>query len=109
LDDDVLGRWALTMRTPVGAIAAEVLLERDGAVLSGTATSTAETVRLRNIQVTSTQDGEQVTWEQSITKPMRLNLRFDVVVRDDAMDGHSRAGRLPRSSVTGRRMNPEQS
>jgi hypothetical protein len=104
LDDHVLGRWALTMRTPVGAIAAEVLLERDGAVLSGTATSKAETVQLRNIRITSTQGGEQVTWEQSITKPMRLNLSFDVVVSDGAMHGHSRAGRLPRSSVAGRRV-----
>jgi hypothetical protein len=32
---------------------------------------------------------------------MRLNLDFDVVVDGDRMSGHSRAGRLPRSAVTG--------
>ena len=43
-------------------------------------------------------------WSQTITKPMRLNLDFDVVIEADEMRGHSRAGRLPRSAVTGRRV-----
>lgn len=30
-----------------------------------------------------------------------LHLAFDVVVAGDRMTGHSRAGRLPRSAVTG--------
>jgi hypothetical protein len=34
---------------------------------------------------------------------MRLNLEFDVVVDGDQLTGHSRAGRLPRSAVTGNR------
>jgi hypothetical protein len=34
---------------------------------------------------------------------MRLNLAFDVLFDGDAMTGHSRAGRLPRSAVTGTR------
>jgi hypothetical protein len=32
---------------------------------------------------------------------MRLNLDFDVVVDGDRMSGHSHAGPLPRSAVTG--------
>ena len=44
---------------------------------------------------------QRVTWKQSVTKPMRLNLEFDVVVDGDRLTGHSRAGRLPRSAVTG--------
>jgi hypothetical protein len=31
----------------------------------------------------------------------RLHLAFDVVVDGDTMAGHSRAGRLPRTTVTG--------
>jgi hypothetical protein len=34
---------------------------------------------------------------------MRLNLGFDVIVSGDTMTGHSRAGRLPRTHVTGQR------
>jgi hypothetical protein len=37
-----------------------------------------------------------------VTTPMRLNLAFDVVVDDDdRTTGHSEAGRLPHSDVTG--------
>jgi hypothetical protein len=32
---------------------------------------------------------------------MRLNLEFDVVVDGDRLTGQSKAGRLPRSAVTG--------
>lgn len=32
--------------------------------------------------------GTRVTWRQSVTKPMRLNLDFDVVVGDDRLAGH---------------------
>lgn len=42
-------------------------------------------------------DGRQVGWRQTVTKPMRLNLAFDVVVDGDRL----RAGRLPRSAVSG--------
>ena len=38
-----------------------------------------------------------------MTTPMRLNLVFHVLVTGDALGGHSRAGRLPRSAVTGTR------
>jgi hypothetical protein len=34
---------------------------------------------------------------------MRLNLDFDVVVDGETLYGHSRAGRLPRTTVTGTR------
>lgn len=44
-----------------------------------------------------------MTWQQRITKPMRLNLTFDVLLDGDTMTGTSKAGRLPSSGVTGRR------
>ncbi len=56
-------------------------------------------VPLRDIAV----DGTLVTWKQSVTKPLRLNLAFAVDVRGDTLEGTSRAGRLPASKVTGTR------
>jgi hypothetical protein len=100
------GRWALTMSTPIGKIEAELAFTETGpsSAIAGTATGRGETVALRDIRSTVEGDLERVTWQQSITKPMRLNLDFDVTVDGDVMRGHSRAGRLPKSTVTGRRL-----
>jgi hypothetical protein len=93
----ILGTWDVTIKTPIGSLAvAYIFSEQDGA-LAGTATGKDEAVPLRDIVV----DRQRVTWRQSVTRPMRLNLDFDVVVDGDRLAGHSRAGRLPRSAVTG--------
>jgi hypothetical protein len=95
----VAGTWNLTIKTPIGR--QEVVLELvevDGA-LHGTAIGAQETVPLVDPVLT----GDQLTWRQSITKPMRLDLAFDLTVAGDSMTGTSRAGRLPRSKVTATR------
>jgi hypothetical protein len=46
------------------------------------------------------------TWDVTIKTPigsLAVVYAFDVVVDGDAMSGHSRAGRLPRSAVSGTR------
>jgi len=98
------GQWALTMTTPIGRIQAEATFAASEYAITGTASGKGETVELRDIRTEPAEGGgERVTWSQSITKPMRLNLDFDVVIEADEMRGHSRAGRLPRSAVIGRR------
>ncbi|MET4783275.1 hypothetical protein [Glaciihabitans sp. UYNi722] len=99
------GRWALQMRTPIGSIKAEMTFTGDAYGFAGTAVGKTETVELQNIRVVTDVDGEHVTWNQTITKPMRLNLEFDVIIAGDDMHGHSRAGRLPKSIVTGHHTN----
>lgn len=98
------GRWALTIQTPIGRIQAEMTFTDHGGVLAGTAVGASETLPLRDIRAVETDEGERVTWEQTIIKPMRLTLAFDVTLDGDTMQGHSRAGRLPRSRVTGTRL-----
>ncbi len=98
-DVNVVGDWDVTIKTPIGSLAVVyTFTERDG-VVAGTATGKDETVPLHDVVV----DGQRITWRQSVTKPMRLNLDFDVVVDGDRLTGRSRAGRLPRSAVNGRR------
>jgi hypothetical protein len=92
----ITGDWDVTIKTPVGSLAVVYSFTEDEGI-AGTATGKGETVPLRDIVVA----GQRVTWSQSVTKPMRLNLDFDVVVDGDRLTGHSRAGRLPRSAVTG--------
>jgi hypothetical protein len=92
----IIGDWNVTIKTPIGSLAV-VYTFTDADAIKGTAAGKGETVPLHDIVV----DGQRVTWRQSVTKPMRLNLEFDVVVDGDRLKGHSRAGRLPRSAVTG--------
>jgi hypothetical protein len=91
------GRWDVCIKTPIGSLQAEYVFTADG---SGSATLKGETVPLLGIAG----DGSRFTWRQAVTTPMRLNLEFDVTVDGDTLNGTSRAGRLPRSAVSGRRL-----
>jgi hypothetical protein len=93
----ILGTWDVTIKTPIGTLAVEYVFTSDGDGVSGSATLKGDTVPLTGIAI----DGDRVTWRQSISRPMRLNLEFDVAVDGDRLAGQSRAGRLPRSAVAG--------
>jgi hypothetical protein len=54
-------------------------------------------------------DGNRLTWAQSITRPMRINLTFDLTVDGDQLTGTAKAGRLPGSKVVGHRIPPRPS
>lgn len=95
----ITGDWDVTIKTPVGTLAVLYTFTDVEGALAGTATGKDEKVPLKNIVV----DGQRITWRQSVRKPMRLNLDFDVTVDGDQLAGHSRAGRLPRSPVSGKR------
>jgi hypothetical protein len=93
---DLTGDWDVTIKTPIGSLAVVYSFTDDDGI-AGTATGRGEKVPLHDIVVA----GQRVTWRQSVTKPIRLNLEFDVVIDGDRLTGHSKAGRLPRSPVTG--------
>jgi hypothetical protein len=95
----ILGTWDVDLKTPIGMLSAVYVFTDADGVLAGTASTKSETVPLAAIVC----DGPRVTWRQSVTRPMRLNLDFDVVVDGQTLTGHSRAGRLPRTMVTGTR------
>uniref|UniRef100_A0AAU3H714 Uncharacterized protein n=1 Tax=Streptomyces sp. NBC_01401 TaxID=2903854 RepID=A0AAU3H714_9ACTN len=93
------GVWDLSISTPIGRIEAVIELARQDGVLTGTAHGAGESVPLSDV----TLDGDRLTWQQAVTKPLRLNLAFAVTVDGDTLTGTSKAGRLPASKVTGRR------
>lgn len=99
----IAGTWDVSLKTPIGSLAVVYTFVDAGGVPAGTAAGKGETVTLHDIAVADTTDGEHVTWRQSVTKPMRLNLDFDVIVVGDTLSGHSRAGKLPRTQVNGTR------
>ncbi|MFJ9036883.1 hypothetical protein ACIRF8_09895 [Streptomyces sp. NPDC102406] len=95
----VEGTWNLSVSTPIGTTEAVVELRERHGNLTGTAHGAGEVVPLSDIVL----NGDRLTWKQAITKPVRLNLAFDVTVDGDTLRGTSKAGRLPASKVTGER------
>ncbi|MDT0440265.1 MULTISPECIES: hypothetical protein [Streptomyces] len=95
----VEGTWNLSISTPIGKIKAVVELREQDGTLTGVARGADEEVPLSDVAL----DGDRLTWKQAVTKPMRLNLAFDVTVDGDTLKGTSKAGRLPPSKVTGER------
>ncbi len=93
------GRWDITIATPIGKLAVALELhERDG-VIEGIARGATETTPLIDPVLV----GDRLTWSQVITRPMRLNLTFEVTIDGDTLSGTSKAGRLPPSKVSGKR------
>ncbi|MFI0710473.1 hypothetical protein ACH4SK_07405 [Streptomyces inhibens] len=96
----VEGTWNIVIATPVGQQQAVLRLFNEDGALRGVATGEAEEVPLSDLTL---QAADRLTWRQSITRPMRLDLSFDVAVHGDELTGTAKAGRLPATKVTGRR------
>ncbi len=96
----VAGFWNIKIATPIGAQAVTLVITEHDGVLVGVAQGEAETTPMVKLAF----DGQRLTWAQSITKPMRLNLTFDVTIDGDTLAGTSKAGLLPTSKVTGVRI-----
>ncbi|WP_457149181.1 hypothetical protein [Mycobacterium sp. URHB0021] len=71
-----MGEWDVTIKTSVGSLTVLYEFSESCGGTIGSASLKGETVPLRDLQVDGTIDG-------------------------DTLSGHSRAGRLPRSAVTG--------
>ena len=92
-----VGRWDVTIATPVGRQAVTYDISVSNGSLVGTATQGAEVTPLIDLAASES----RLTWTQHVTKPMKLTLRFDVVANGDTMTGTAKAGVLPSSKLTG--------
>jgi hypothetical protein len=97
----IVGTWDLKLKTPIGTIAVVYNFTESAGALAGTASSEDETVRLTGIESRETAGGQRVTWRQSVSKPTRLNLEFEVLAAMDTLTGTARAGKFLSSKVTG--------
>lgn len=98
------GDWDVVIKTPIGSLHVLYRFEEDIDVVTGSAASKQETEPLNDIFITEESGTQRVRWRQTVTKPMRLKLDFEVTVDGDRFSGHSRArpvatyGRLRRAS-----------
>jgi hypothetical protein len=95
------GSWDVTIDTPIGTLAVVFDITEDGGAIQGTARSEDETV----VFIDPVADGNQLTWTQDVTTPMKLTLKFEVTVDGDTMTGTSKAPLIPApaSKVSGTR------
>lgn len=94
------GDWDTTIATPVGKLQIKLSISTSEGLIQGTATQGDETVELMNPVL----QNNKLTWSLRITKPMRLNLKFEVSVDGDHLTGFAKAGILPASQLTGNRI-----
>ncbi|MFB0840600.1 DJ-1/PfpI family protein [Paenibacillus oleatilyticus] len=94
------GDWDTTIATPVGKLQVKLSISTRNGVIQGKATQGNETVALLNPVLLD----NKLTWSLQITKPMRLNLKFEVAADGDHMTGIAKAGMLPASKLTGHRV-----
>lgn len=96
------GTWNLTIDTPIGKQHGRLELSQaaDGS-WQGTsvAADTGEESPLTDIKV----NGNEVSWHQSVTKPMKLNLKVNVTIDGDKLSGKAKAGMFPAVNMTGER------
>jgi hypothetical protein len=98
------GTWRLVIETPIGKLRAVLELSTQDGLVRGVVTDDRhdEAIPLTDVVL----DGDRLTWAQSIRKPMRLNLTFDVTITGDELTGRAKAGRLASSKVSGHRVTP---
>ena len=93
----VSGTWKLTLDTPMGRQESTLELTEDAGTLTGTASSSGETVEIFDGSV----DGDTLTWKVKITKPISVTATLTGTVNGDEMTGHAKAGFFPAAPFTG--------
>jgi hypothetical protein len=101
----VIGTWNVVTETPIGKQTTVVELSEAGNGLRGVARDQwhPDALELREVRL----EGDRLRWAMTMTKPLRLELTFDVAVDGDQMAGRAKAGRLLSSKVTGRKVTTE--
>jgi hypothetical protein len=93
------GSWNITLKTPMGAQSATLVLTTDGGTLSGQMQSP-----LGNIDLTDgTVDGGSLTWKAAMTSPMPMTLEFTATVDGDAIAGEAKLGAMGSAPFEGTR------
>ncbi|MBB6734615.1 DJ-1/PfpI family protein [Cohnella zeiphila] len=94
------GIWETTIATPIGKLPVQFRFYTEEGKLRGWASNGEEEVPLADLEIRD----HVLTWSQRVTKPMRLNLKFEAAIDGDRMTGIAKAGVLPASKVTGARV-----
>jgi hypothetical protein len=82
----VQGRWKITIDTPMGERSGVLELLVSGKTLTGSLSDAEHRVDISHGEV----EGNRLSWQAKITKPMRLSLNFTATVEGDRIRGAAR-------------------
>jgi hypothetical protein len=82
----VQGKWKITINTPMGEKAGVLELLVSGKTLTGSLSDADHHVAITDGKV----EGNQLSWQAKITKPMRLRFKFTAIVDEDRISGAAR-------------------
>lgn len=82
------GTWNLTMNTPMGERRSTLTLSTSGSTLTGKQEAEGNTTDIAE----GTVNGNDVSWQVSITNPMPLTLTFNGNVDGNSMSGTADTG-----------------
>lgn len=82
------GTWNVTVNSPMGAQKSTLNLKASGASLTGSASGAQGSQEIANGKV----DGNNVSWQISITTPMPMTLEFAGAIDGDKISGNVKAG-----------------
>jgi hypothetical protein len=80
------GKWNITIDTPMGVKTGVLELHVDGNALTGSLSDGDHHVAISHGQI----EGNKLSWQAKITKPMRLSFKFSALVEDGRITGTAR-------------------
>ncbi len=82
----VQGKWKVTIDTPMGEKTGVLELLVSGKTLTGSLSNDDHRVAISNGKI----EGERLSWQAKIDRPMRLSIKFSAVVDGDRISGTAR-------------------
>ena len=82
----VQGKWKITINTPMGEKSGVLELRTEGTRLTGSLRHAEHHVAISDGKV----EGNKLSWQAKITKPMRLSFKFTAIVDEDRISGAAR-------------------
>jgi hypothetical protein len=82
----VQGKWQITINTPMGEKSGVLELQVSSKTLTGSLSDADHHVAISNGKI----EGNKLSWQAKITKPMHLNFKFTATVDEDRISGAAR-------------------
>jgi len=92
------GTWQIVMSTPMGPQEMTARFRSDGAAVSGELESAEGSQAFAG-----TLDGNRIRFDLSVEKPMKLTLKYDILIDGDSLTGKAKMGMFGSAKLSGQR------